>query len=173
MKHLPHVLAREIDTKTTVVRPSYRRIFRFIGAIIAAIAFLPFIALVATKAPIAVTLLFLLGTAIYSALMTLIAREVVRVDLRADRISASDFWGFRRSLTWAEMESVEPAKLCGFPYLKVQSFRKSRKPIYIPLYFDDHEAFRKKVMVIAAPINPLRQALEKRKDKAVRAKAEA
>lgn len=84
----------------------------------------------------------------------------MRVEVTPEGIIASDKWGIRRTMTWAEIEIVQPATLTGFPCLKLSSFRQSRWALFVPCCMAQPQAFQEAVTHAASPINPLRRALE-------------
>lgn len=83
-----------------------------------------------------------------------------RVEIADSGITSTDLWGFRRTMTWAEMETVQPTNVMGARYLKVASFRQSRWSLYVPHPMAHPRAFQEAVSHAASPINPLRRSLE-------------
>lgn len=102
-----------------------------------------------------------LGGLFVEFLYALLVTHWSRVEVTEAGVGACDMWGIRRTMTWAEMETVQPATLVGFPYLKVSSFRQRRCALFVPRYLAEPDAFQEAVVHTASPINPLRRSLEK------------
>lgn len=152
MNHLSHVFAREAVRKSDA---SFKPNFYVFYAITTggALSVIVLLLLMTRFPPVDEFTIALIATLLVSIPATRFAIHLLRVEVEKDVIHSTDYWSVRHSLTWAEIETVEPAMVFGFPYLKAESFRKDHRPLYIPLYLADNEAFREKVICTAAPTN--------------------
>lgn len=118
------------------------------------------------------TILFsILAAAILDLPMALLLMWFYRVRVASDGIHGGTVWGTPVHMTWAEMETVQPRKLLGLPYLKVTSFRKKRPALWIPRFLGTPKAFQEHISHQTSSINPLRKSLEEGGEAASRAPA--
>ena len=97
---------------------------------------------------------------IFGVLLVAVGRRY-RVYVSRGGVRSFDFWGRYHRVAWADIQTVEPVDMAGLRYLKLTTARAPR-PVWIPLFLDEQDAFNRLVAERAGPQHPLTRALEDR-----------
>ncbi len=93
-------------------------------------------------------------SAVFAALWTLAMMPLLKVRVGAEEINATDFWGFRRSLRWADIESTSRFRFLGLEWLRLMPADGSR-PLWLPTFIRKRDAFLASVKEFAPADHPL------------------
>jgi hypothetical protein len=81
------------------------------------------------------------------------------VYLCLDGIRCYDSLNIYQFARWGSLEGVRPINFLGLRYLRVRA-AGLRRELWVPLFLSDPDGFRKVVVALAGPANPLTQWLE-------------
>jgi hypothetical protein len=74
-------------------------------------------------------------------------------------IRGFNFWGVYRDAPWEDFRSVSPFNLLGLRFLRAHTAR-GWSPLWLPIFLNDWDRFRDRVLEYAGPEHPLSRALE-------------
>lgn len=166
MKQTPFTFARETaenPSKERVFRAEYRFLFfQLLGFVSIA---LPLMFLLTHADPTFVHFVQHLAqwawqAPLLVAVLTFPLTWFYRVRARPEGIHGGTFWSTPVYMTFAEIESVEPRSIIGFPYLRVKSFRESCPTLWIPRFLANPDSFRETVVSSTSSAHPLRKSLQ-------------
>lgn len=102
------------------------------------------------------TLTFSVGFSLSHAVLS---RWFGQIELSGTGIRSSDSLGRTRLVEWEDMRECREVNLFGFRYMKIFSYGK-RMPLWIPLFLDNFEDFRCRVITYTDEGNPLSDQFE-------------
>lgn len=106
-----------------------------------------------------VVILGFMGFALVLLVLVSSAVWVSRWHIDPQGIGGRNNWLIYHRLDWAEIDSVEPWLIPGYPYLQVNGLGRYRT-FWLPLFLTDMPGLRAAVIQYAPPGNPLRRYLE-------------
>lgn len=92
--------------------------------------------------------------------LTFFLTWMYRVRMTDEGIHGGTIWSTPVYMSFAEMETVEPRRICGMSYLRIRSFRESCPPLWLPRFLATPKAFQEAITEQTSSFHPLRRSLE-------------
>lgn len=96
---------------------------------------------------------------VFEAIGAILFVIIFKITLTGKSIKGQSFFGFKRHPTWEQIESIKPFSLLFLKYIRVYT-NDGKSPIWLPLFLNNGNDFKEKVLEFAPKGNPLKEFIE-------------